>query len=82
MAIEYDGKSNYARTALNRKYLELYEPLLKSENLSQDTITFIIESKHNKRPDALYYKQNSNGALNNLRSQSKTLSRYSRVRFI
>ena len=38
MAIQYDGKSNYARTALNRKYLELYEPLLQSENLSEDTM--------------------------------------------
>ena len=63
MAIQYDGKSNYARTALNRKYLELYEPLLKSENLSAETITFIVESKHNKRPDLLAFEMYGSSRL-------------------
>ena len=63
MAIQYDGKSNYARTALNRKYLELYEPLLKGDNLSEDTMTFVIESKHNKRPDLLAFEMYGSSRL-------------------
>ena len=63
MAIQYDGKSNYARTALNRKYLELYEPLLKSDNLSEETMTFIIESKYNKRPDLLAFEMYGSARL-------------------
>ena len=63
MAIQYDGKSNYARTAVNRKYLELYEPLLKSDNLSAETITFIIESKYNKRPDLLAFEMYGSARL-------------------
>jgi|TARA_B100001094_G_scaffold102690_2_gene98863 hypothetical protein len=51
----YDNKSNYALTSVNKKYLDLYQPPLTIENLTEETTTLIIQPKYNKRPDLLAF---------------------------
>ena len=50
----YRDNSNYAITPRNRKYLELYEPPIKQDNLAESRF-LIIQNKYNKRPDLLAY---------------------------
>ena len=44
MATVYKRDSNYAKTSMNRKYLNIYEPLT-TETLSEETTTYIIQPK-------------------------------------
>ena len=55
MLKNYDSKSNYAITSTNRKYLEIYQPPLTENTLSQETTSMVIQPKYNKRPDLLAF---------------------------
>ena len=55
MLKNYDSKSNYAITSTNRKYLEIYQPPLTENTLSQETTSIVIQPKYNKRPDLLAF---------------------------
>ena len=52
----YKRDSNYARTSMNRKYLNLYEPPLTIDTLSEETTSYIIQPKFNKRPDLMAFE--------------------------
>jgi hypothetical protein len=52
----YKRDSNYAKTSMNRKYLNLYEPPLTIDTLSEETTTYIIQPKFNKRPDLMAFE--------------------------
>tara|TARA_B100001094_G_C18150093_1_gene783164 strand:+ start:742 stop:1047 length:306 start_codon:yes stop_codon:yes gene_type:complete len=52
----YKRDSNYASTSMNRKYLNLYEPPLTIDTLSEETTTYIIQPKFNKRPDLMAFE--------------------------
>ena len=51
----YDNKSNYVTTSVNKKYLDLYQPPLTIDNLSEETTSLVLQPKYNKRPDLLAY---------------------------
>jgi hypothetical protein len=53
MASNYKSSSNYASTALNKKYLEVYKPPLTRDTLSDETRTIEIPNKYDRRPDLL-----------------------------
>ena len=42
MESNYQNNSNYANTNLNSKYLDLYNPPLTRETLSEKTLSFIL----------------------------------------
>lgn len=50
---KYTNKSNYASTSLNKKYLELYQPLITADKLSDETRTVNIDNKYDRRPDLM-----------------------------
>ena len=49
----YKQNSNYANTTLNRKYLELYNPILTEDTLDDQQRFLIIQQKYDRRPDLL-----------------------------
>ena len=51
MAARYKPYSNYSLTKMNGKYLELYEPSLTRDNLSEETRKVVVQSKYNRRID-------------------------------
>ncbi len=53
MTAKYNSSSNYAGTALNKKYLELYQPPMTRETLSVETRLVKIQSKYDRRPDLM-----------------------------
>ena len=53
METQYKESSNYSRTGVNRKYLDLYNPPLTRDSLSKQTVDIIITSKYNRRPDLM-----------------------------
>ena len=53
MSVTYNNTSNYSITGLNRRNLELYNPKITSNTLSEDTLTIIVQNKFNLRPDLL-----------------------------
>jgi len=53
MQTNYSNTSNYAKTTLNNKYLEFYNPPLTQDSLSEKTITMILQPKYDRRPDLL-----------------------------
>ena len=52
---KYSSASNYSITTSNKKYLEIYEPRVTLNTLSEDTKTMRIGNRYNKRPDLLAY---------------------------
>ena len=63
MPTTYKENSNYFKTAMNRKYLETYQPSLTRETLSRETKTMTVESKYDRRPDLLAYDLYGNSNL-------------------
>jgi len=59
----YNNTSNYANTTLNNRYLEYYNPPLKKEELSDLTLTIILQPKYNRRPDLLAHDLYGNSRL-------------------
>ena len=55
-ATVYKRDSNYAKTSLNRKYLSIYEPPLTIDTLSEETTTYIIQPKFDRRPDLMAFE--------------------------
>jgi hypothetical protein len=53
MAVKYNNASNYNKTSMNKKYLNVYNPPLTRETLSIETKTIKIQSKYDRRPDLL-----------------------------
>lgn len=53
MAVKYNNASNYNKTSMNKKYLNVYNPTLTRETLSIETKTIKIQSKYDRRPDLL-----------------------------
>jgi hypothetical protein len=53
--ISYKKNSNYANTVLNRKYLELYDPVITEDTLEDNQRFYIIQPKYDRRPDLLAY---------------------------
>lgn len=53
--VKYNTTSNYAITAVNRKYLDIYTPKLSIDNLSEETKTIRIGNRYDRRPDLLAY---------------------------
>ena len=53
MESNYQSNSNYANTHKNSKYLDLYNPPLTRETLSDKTLSFILQPKYDRRPDIL-----------------------------
>ena len=53
MAVKYSNSSNYSNTSMNKKYLNVYNPRLTLNNLSDNTRAIQIESKYDRRPDLL-----------------------------
>lgn len=51
MATKYQPYSNYANTSVNGKYLELYNPRLTRDTLSEETTRVAVQSKYNRRID-------------------------------
>lgn len=56
MAVSYNNTSNYSITPMNRRNLELYKPKISADNLSEETVTLIIQNKFNLRPDLLAFE--------------------------
>jgi len=56
MSVTYNNTSNYSITGLNRRNLELYNPKITSNTLSEDTLTIIVQNKFNLRPDLLAHE--------------------------
>tara|TARA_B100001057_G_scaffold102418_5_gene99657 strand:- start:1740 stop:2042 length:303 start_codon:yes stop_codon:yes gene_type:complete len=56
MATVYKRDSNYAKTSMNRKYLNVYVPPLTTDTLSEETTTYTIQPKFNKRPDLMAFE--------------------------
>ena len=55
MAVEYKASSSYSNTSINRKYLDLFQPVIVQDELDQDQTTMVTQPKHHKRPDLLAY---------------------------
>jgi hypothetical protein len=51
----YRDSSNYSTTKINRKYLDVYNPKLTLDTLSQETKKIRIGNRYNRRPDLLAY---------------------------
>ena len=60
---KYKQSSNYANTAVNRKYLELYNPTVTSKNLNSSRRKLVIQQKYNRRPDLLAHDLYGNSRL-------------------
>jgi hypothetical protein len=56
MAVKYKSSSNYSDTVQTYKYLDLYNPKLNINNLSQETYELEIENKFDRRPDLLAFE--------------------------
>ena len=56
MSVSYSNTSNYSTTVLNRRNLELYNPKLSLETLSEETLKIIVQPKFDKRPDLLAFE--------------------------
>ena len=63
MATVYKRDSNYSKTSMNRKYLNIYEPPLTTDTLSEETTTYIVQPKFNKRPDLMAFELFGNARL-------------------
>ena len=63
MAVEYKASSSYSNTSVNRKYLDLFQPVIEQDELDQDQTTMVIQPKHHKRPDLLAYDLYGNSRL-------------------
>ena len=59
----YSSTSNYVITGVGSKALDIYDPPLTNETLSDETTTFIIESKFNRRPDLLAFQMYGSARL-------------------
>lgn len=55
MVAIYKSGSNYSITKQTYKYLDLYEPKLNINNLSQDTYELEIPNNFDRRPDLLAF---------------------------
>ena len=53
MSVKYNKTSNYNKTSMNKKYLNVYNPVLTRETLSSETKTIKIQNKYDRRPDLL-----------------------------
>lgn len=53
MSVKYNKTSNYTKTSMNKKYLNVYNPVLTRETLSSETKTIKIQNKYDRRPDLL-----------------------------
>ena len=56
MTVSYSNTSNYSSTGLNRRNLELYNPKITTDTLVEETLTLVIQSKFNRRPDLLAFE--------------------------
>tara|TARA_Y100000389_G_scaffold197134_1_gene231155 strand:- start:789 stop:1094 length:306 start_codon:yes stop_codon:yes gene_type:complete len=60
---KYKDSSNYSQTKMNSKYLELYDPNITLDTLSDDTREIIINSKYHKRPDLMAHDMYGNSRV-------------------
>ena len=60
---KYSTQSNYGITPINKKYLEIYQPPLTADSLSEETTTLIVQPKFNKRPDLLAFEMYGSARL-------------------
>jgi hypothetical protein len=63
MSAKYSLNSNYTNTQLNKKYLDVYQPVLTRDNLSDETRTIKIQNKYHRRPDLMAYDMLGSDAL-------------------
>ena len=61
--LRYKDNSNYVATNVNQKYLELYNPPINIDNLSDRQITVTIQGKYDRRPDLLAQDMYGNSRL-------------------
>mgnify|MGYP001157245971 FL=1 len=61
--LKYRNSSNYANTVVNRKFLELYNPTITINNLSDRIISFTLQAKYDRRPDLLAQDMYGNSRL-------------------
>ena len=61
--LKYRNSSNYANTVVNRKFLELYNPTITIDSLSDRIISFTLQAKYDRRPDLLAQDMYGNSRL-------------------
>jgi hypothetical protein len=61
--VEYSSTSNYVITGVGAKALDLYDPPLTSETLSDETVSLVIQAKFNRRPDLLAHQMYGSARL-------------------